>query len=104
MESKALREWKRLRMLARTADEFNQLARLCQAQVELYDEKAAASEAELKAYCASPSPRLAPRDLPADQNLKTAIAYCRELSKHWTDLAGEMLRKTVEMQSVEAPR
>ena len=46
-------------MLARTADEFNQLARLCQAQVELYDEKAAASEAELKAYYASPSPRLA---------------------------------------------
>ena len=61
-ESKAFREWKRLRMQARTADEFNQLARLCQAEVELYDKKAAACEAELKAHYACFSTRLAPKD------------------------------------------
>ena len=101
---KTTRDWNRLRMQARTADEFRQLAQWCQMQVDLNNKKALAYETKLREYYANPAAYPHPKYPPTDLTLRTLIAHHRDLSRQWSVRAAKMNSKVADLDAAPAAK
>src|SRR5579883_2965178 len=97
-EVKTNRDWKRLRKMAHTAEDYRKLAEWCRAQAEVNNKKASTYQAELREYYSNSLGAAHPKYPPPDATLKNQIAHCQDLARYWNGEAAHITRRMAELE------
>jgi hypothetical protein len=94
-----MREFKRLREHANTAEDFRKLAQWCELKAEQYRKSKANVEAEVSDHHSRVSPQANPKHPTRGQNLHALAVHYGDLSKQWTDLSEVFVMKASQLDA-----